>query len=357
MHKKITYKRSISLGVCKMKTFKRLSLLAVILTFFSCQNDNNSNVVSQKFIHKYGFDLSKNEWQQRKKEGTCITTLNNGVIVTNTYSNGLLHGPTTYSFANSSKIEKTYIYENGNLIKEISNDVKGIPYKEEIYEPNCKKTITLWDNLGTPISIEHYENDLLINGKYYKPDNELEAAIENGSGYRTKRERNGELLYKDKILNGQILARTTYHSNGQTKSTMSFHNYQLHGNQIHYSPTGEILITMNWNQGKLHGMYTSYKNANKATEIPYTNGLKNGLEKHYNDNGTLAMEIHWENDKKHGSHRIYKENETEIKWFYKGKAVSLKKFEEFSFREKLIADKEQFYDTVEKTDEKIALRE
>jgi len=340
-----------------MKSLKKLSFIAILLTFVSCQKDNDSNVVSQKYIHKYGFDMSKDEWQARKKEGTSVSVLDNGITVTSNYNDGILHGQTTYTFPNSSIIEKIYIYENGTLVKEIDHDLKGMPYKEEIHELNNRKIITLWDNLGVPISIEQYDSDSLVDGKYYKPDNALEASIDNYSGLRVKRDRDGELLYKDKIDDGAIISRTTYHSNGQIKSKMSFYNYQLHGDQINYSDSGEILMTMTWKEGQLTGLKTFYKNNNKIAEIPYVNGYKNGVERHFNDNGKLTKEIHWDKNKKHGSYRVYKENETEIKWFYKGKAVSLKKFEEFSSREKMIANKESFYNMINKLDEKTAMKE
>ena len=85
--------------------------------------------------------------------------------------------------------------------------------------------------------------------------------------------------------------------------------------------------------------------------------MKNGIERHWDTNGRLLEEIHWINDKRHGSHRVYKENDTEIKWFYKGKAVSLKRFDEFSYREKLIADKENFASIIENMSDEEALRE
>jgi antitoxin component YwqK of YwqJK toxin-antitoxin module len=339
-----------------MKSLKKLVLLGTILSLVSCQKEKESNVVTEKFTHKYGFDMTKEEWQQRK-EGTSISLLNNGVTVSNTFSNGVLHGTSTYSYPNSQSIEKIFVYDNGTLIKEISHDNNGMPFKEEINEPNNKKIITLWDNFGVPISIEQYENDLLVDGKYYKPNNELEASIDNSSGIRAKRDRNGELQYKDQVENGKLLFRTTFHPNGQIKSTMSFQNYKLHGDQTNYTPEGHVLMTMTWKDGNLDGMHTIYKNGNKIAEIPYVDGLKHGIERHFDDYGKLSSETHWEQDKKHGSDRIYKDNNTEIKWYYKGKEVSTKKFDEFSLREKLIANKDEFFNMVNNLDEKTALAE
>ena len=116
-------------------------------------------------------------------------------------------------------------------------------------------------------------------------------------------------------------------------------------------------MTMSWKEGQLDGMKTIYKNSNKITEIPYLNGNKHGIERHYDNDGNLSCETHWENNKRHGSHRVYKDTQTIINWFYKDKAVSLKKFEEFSIREKLIANKDQFLKMIDNLDEKAAMLE
>jgi len=340
-----------------MKTLKKLSYLTILLLFFSCQNDSDSNVVSQHYVHKYGFDMSKNEWQSRTKEGSVVTVLDSGVTLTNNYNNNVLHGLTTYSYPNSSILEKVYEYDNGILIKETHLDETGIPYREKTYEPDNKVLITLWDRQGVPISQEQYENNALVNGKYFKPNNELEATIEDSSGTRIKRDRNGEVLYKDIIKNGKLKARNTYHSNGQIKSKMTFKNYQLHGEQINYSDKGDVILKQTFNNGHLDGIKTVYKNNNLISEIPYVNGIKHGLERHFKQNGSVLAQVHWENDKKHGSERIFHDNDTHIKWYFKGKPVSLKKFEEFSYREKLVADKTNFYEMIDNMDNQQALKE
>lgn len=340
-----------------MKLLKIFFGVSTLLTLVACHNDNKSNVVAQKFTHKYGFDLTEEEWNTRTKEGTKIQTLDDGVTITESYNNGILHGNTTFSFPNSQIIQKIQQFENGILIKEAINDLQGCPYKEEQYEPNNKKIVTFWDALGVPISVEEYQNNFLVTGKYYKPDNSLEATIDNSTGTRIKRDRNGELLYKDQIENGLLVFRTNFHSNGKIKSKMGFYNYLLHGSQTNYTHTGDVLMTMNWNMGNLDGMHTTYKNGVIIAEIPYLNGLKHGIERHYNTDKELISEIHWEKDKKHGSERIYDDVNTQVKWFFKGKEVSLKNFEDFSYREKLIADKNHFYEMIDKLEVTQAMKE
>ncbi|NGX56448.1 MAG: hypothetical protein K1060chlam5_00691 [Candidatus Anoxychlamydiales bacterium] len=340
-----------------MKITKWMFILMTSFAFMSCNKDNDSNVVTQHFVHKYGFDMSEDEWQDREKEGQSISVLDSGVTVTNSYDNGMLHGATTYTYPNSETIDTLYVYDQGSLVKEVSHDATGLPYKEEVYELDTKKTVTFWDKNGVPISVEQYEDEKLINGKYYKPDNDIEASIQNGSGIRIKRDRDGELISKDTVEKGNLFSRTTYHPNGAIKSKMSFDGYQLHGEQLNYSPTGTVLMEMNWKHGELDGMKYVYQSGKKIKEIPYSNGKKNGVERHFDENSRLLVEIHWENDKKHGSHRVYSEENTDIKWYYKGKAVSLKKFEDFNFREKLIVDKDQFYEMIDNLDPKEAMKE
>ena len=341
-----------------MKLIKWLIVPISIISFFSCQKDkDDSNVVSQQFIHKYGFDMNEKEWQSREKEGKSITVLDNGVTVTNTYNNGALHGPTTYTFPHSSIIEKIYIYDNSVRIKEIAHDKQGVPYKEEAYELNNTKTITLWDRFGVPISVEKYVNGILREGDYFKPDNQLEASVQNGNGIRVKRDRNGELLRKEIIESGDVKNRTTFHPNGKIQSQISFKNYNLNGAQVTYSQKGEIVMKAYWNEGQLHGTKTTYRNGKKVSDVPYVYGKKSGVERTWDREGDLTEEIHWEKDKKHGSHRVYSENDTEIKWFYKGKAVSIKRYEEFSTREKLVANKDLFLEMVNTMDEQKALLE
>ena len=340
----------------KLNKWSLFAPMCLILTSCSEKNDSSS-VVSQQFVHKYGFDMDKSEWNSRDKEGKSITLLENGVTITKSYNEGVLHGPSTYTFANSSIIEKVELYDEGTLVKQIFMDEAGIPFKEESFEPGNKTAITHWDKFGVPISIESYESNALVMAKYYKPNNELEASIQDGSGVRIKRDRNGELQYKDILDKGVLKERTTFHSNGQIQSKMCFHDYKLHGEQITYSDTASIIMRTNWSNGNLDGEKIAYRNGNKISEIPYVNGKKHGIERHWKEDGSLLSEVHWDSNTKHGSQRVYNDDETLISWFYKGKQVSINKFEEFSQREKLIADRDAFYKMVQNLDDIEVLRE
>src|SRR3990167_8956970 len=155
-----------------------IGTIAMILG--SCQsNDSFHQIISQKYVHKYGFDLSEEDWQKRAQEGQVVSKLKNGVTIARSYENGNLHGPTTYTFPHNKVIEKCLVYDQGTLLKETLYDTAGMPLREEVYEFDDRLILTLWNDKGVPLSIEEYDGDLLLNGKYFSADHEIEAQIEN----------------------------------------------------------------------------------------------------------------------------------------------------------------------------------
>ncbi len=319
---------------------KYVLLAACAALFSACQNSDDSmnQVVSQKYVHKYGFDVSEDEWEERSQEGQVITLLSSGVKISRSYENGQLHGPTTYTFPHSSTIEKIMMYDAGTLLKETQCDTSGTPLKEEIFEFDDRTIVTTWDEKGVPLSIEEYDNELLMEGKYYTPDHVLESTVEAGFGEKIKRDRTGSLLSRDIIEDGLAVQRVSYHPNGQIHTISHYHDYQLHGEQLKFTASGKPLMKLNWNHGVLDGLKTVYRNGSKIAEIPYNNGLKHGTEFHYDDLGHLTAEIEWKTDKKHGSSKFYTEDTAETEWFFKGKTVSAQKFDMLDTRERLIAD-------------------
>lgn len=294
----------------------------------SCQSNGAfDQVVSQTYVHKYGFDVSEKEWEERTRDGQVVSMLKNGVKVTATYEKGQLHGPTTHTFPHSSVVEKLLVYGQGTLLKETLHDAKGMPIREDIYEFDNRTITTLWDEKGVPLSVEEFTGGHLVEGKYFSPDHELEAQVEAGFGEKTKRDRTGLLISRDVIENGALIARSTYHPNGQVHTISHYKDDLLHGEQLKYTATGRPLMELNWQYGTLHGNKVIYRNGIKVAEIPYSEGQKNGIELHYDDLGNLTAEIEWQNDKKHGYSKMHTEDYTETEWFYGGQTVSSKDFE------------------------------
>ncbi len=320
------------------KQYTGLALTTTLLLSGCFSDDVGNPIVSQKYVHKYGFDVSEKEWQEREEEGLIVSMLKNGVKVTHSYENGFLNGPTTYSFPHSSVVEKLQVYAQGTLLKEVLHDPAGIPISEDVYEFDDRKITTLWDEKGAPLSVEEYDGDLLVEGKYFTPDHELEGQVEAGFGERYKRDRSGLLLLRDLIENGTVTTRTNFHPNGLIHSISHYHDYQLHGEQKKFTSAGKPLMDLNWNHGVLDGLKITYRDGLKIAEIPYINGQKHGIETHYDDIGNLTAEIEWKNDKKHGLSRFFDSESTEEAWFYKGAVISQQRFETLSSRENLVAE-------------------
>lgn len=309
------------------------------LLLASCMNQSSiDQVIEQKYVHKYGFDVSEEEWEERAQEGQIVSLLKNGVKVSKSYENGTLHGPTTYTFPHSDVVEKVLVYDQGALLKEAIFDPAGVPIREEIYEFDDRTLITLWDERGVPLSIEEYEGDLLTDGKYYYANHESEGEVVDGTGERYKRDRSGTLILKDRIENGVIVSRTTYHPSGQIHTISHYLDHQLHGEQLKYTSTGKPLMQLSWNRGVLDGVKVVFRNGQKISEIPYVNGKKEGTEYHYDDLGYLTAEIGWKKDKKHGSAKYHTDEATEIEWFYKGQLVDREKFQSLENRDRLMAE-------------------
>jgi len=320
-----------------MKARVVLSLIPLLLA--GCfSTDHGNSIISQKFVHKYGFDVSEQEWTERAQDGQVVATLKNGVKVSRSYENGVLHGPTTYTFPNSHIVEKIEVYDQGALLKEVAHDEAGIPMREEAYEFDDRKIITLWDKKGAPISIEEYKGDLLLEGKYFTTGHELEGQVTHGNGERIKRDREGLLILRDTFEHGKLISRTSFHPNGQIHTVSHYRDSQLDGEQLKFTASGKPLMKLPWNRGVLDGTKFVYRNGIKVAEIPYTNGQKHGMETHWDDLNNLTAEIEWKHDKKHGSSKLHSEEDTQEEWFYKGEAVSRRAYDLLLSREQMVAE-------------------
>ncbi|MDN3508347.1 MAG: hypothetical protein P0S94_05450, partial [Simkaniaceae bacterium] len=169
-----------------------LACSLVGLLSVGCQNNkkkNSNDVVSERYIHKYGYDVARSEWLANAYPGQVITTLKNGVTVTAGYENGVLHGQTTYTYPHSQTLESLYLYEKGNLIKKVSYDVRGMPYREDLTLSDTRVKSKYWYNTGTPKCAEEIDSNTLTNGEYFTLKNELESKVDHGNGVRTIRDK------------------------------------------------------------------------------------------------------------------------------------------------------------------------
>lgn len=315
------------------------SLIALASLAVSCRNSNEENpVVSQRYVHKYGYAVSKDEWDENHYPGQVITKMRDGVTVTATYEVGMLHGPCTYSFPHSQTIATYELYNQGHKVKEITYDTKGMPIQEHVQLSPTRYAITLWQTDGTPLSIEEYAGQELLEGQYFTANNEIESRVEKGHGLRIQRNSSGLLLAKDLIEAGYVVKHETFYPNGAPESICFFSQNILNGEKKTFTSSGEPLNSEEWVNGKLHGKVTYYENGVKARELSYLFGQKNGSETHFLDGVNVSAEIQWENDKKHGPTTFYVDGSPAIEYWYDGRLVTRDAYEYLYKRDEMISN-------------------
>lgn len=304
----------------------------------SCGSQQGTiQAVSTRYIHKYGYAVSKADWEKHRYPGQVITTLRDGVTITATYENGQLNGPTTHTYPNSQTVQHYFLYNQGSLVKEISYDLIGMPTQERVQLTPQRYTLTSWYQDGTPKSVENYANEELIEGEYLTQLNEIESRVEHGNGQRTTRNSLGILLAKDQIENGFLTKRDTFYASGMPESVATYIQNKLNGEKKIFAETGEPLAVEEFIQGKLHGKTTHFAGGIKQREIYYLHDMKNGPEIHYVDGDKIAQEILWSRDKRQGPTKYYIDGAlATTEWYYDDKQVSEKKYAEFHQLDQLI---------------------
>jgi antitoxin component YwqK of YwqJK toxin-antitoxin module len=313
----------------KNRFFALLGLLGLVVC--GCRNGNgNDEVVSQRYVHKYGYAISQEDWESKTYPGQEVTTLRNGVTMTTTYENGIQHGPTTHTFPHSQTVEHYYLYNLGNKVKEISYDPAGIPVQEWVQLSPTRYSITLWYKQGSPRCVEEFVGNELLAGQYFTIRNELASRVERGSGLRSEYTREGVLVAKEVFEEGYAIKKETFYPTGSPESIAYYLRGALHGEKRVFAETGEPLAIEEWVNDQLHGKSTLFKNGNRYLEVTYLFGQKNGIERQFVDGDVIAQEIPWENGLKHGEAVYYSKGKTDNEWYYEDKRVSRSKFDELN---------------------------
>lgn len=319
-----------------MKKIVFICLASVV--FYGCNdNTDDGSVISTQYIHKYGYAVSEQDWNTHQYPGQIITTLDNGVTVTINMENGVRHGPATQTFPHSQMIENYSLYSRGNKIKEMTYDLSGFPIKEWIQLSPTRHSVTAWYKNSSPMYVEEFIGEELLEGQYFTLLNELESRVDKGDGLRILRDPNGVLLAKEEIQGGYALKKETFYPSGIPESIAYYYHDTLNGEKRTFAQTGEPLAIEEWVAGRLHGFSSYFKNGNLYLEIPYQHGLKHGIEKHYIDAEIVSQEVPWVYDKKHGEAVVYVNHKPESHWFYEGQAVSKRKFDELNRVDEVIS--------------------
>jgi antitoxin component YwqK of YwqJK toxin-antitoxin module len=305
-----------------------------------CQNSKqgkNEEVISERYIHKYGYDVSKKEWETAGYPGQVITTLRNGVTITASYEDGILHGPTTYTYAHSQTLESLNIYERGNLMKKTSFSIQGIPFKEETFLSPSHLRVLRWYNTGTPMSLEEFHHTELLEGEYYNKNNEAEYRVIKGAGTRIIRDQHEQITSKETIENGYPILRETFYSHGVPHTIIPLSGGKVHGEKNVFAPSGEPISKETFTLNVLDGPATYFQNGCRYLESNYKNGLKHGTERHYIDGETIVEETEWYEGHKHGPSIVYFDGMSKIQWYYNNIQVSKERYRELCKQEENIA--------------------
>ncbi len=296
-----------------------------------------SDIVSRRYIHKYGYVVAKEDWEKHCYPGQVITTTREGVTITATYENGLLHGACTHTYPHSQTVHHFFLYNQGDLAKELTYNQIGMPIQERVQHSVQRYTLTQWYPDGTPMSIENYTGEELLDGEYLTQMNEVEARVDHGTGERIYRNPNGALIARDWIEDGYIVKRETFYLTGLPETTAYYVKNRLSGERTVYAETGEPLAIEEWLHGNLHGKSSYFANGVKRTEVYYLNGAKNGPERQFLDGEAVEQECYWSNNKRHGPCTFFVEGTpSHVDWYYAGQQVSEKKYEKLSQLDQII---------------------
>lgn len=317
-----------------------LMLTAIAFTSFACQKTRkDDDVISQTYVHKYGYAVSQKEWQEKNYPGQVISSLRGGVTRTATYENGELHGPCTSTYPHSQVVEKYILYNQGRPVKEIHYDIAGMPLQETVQLTENRHSLTTWYSDGVPKSVEEYIKDELVSGEYFTKEHDIETKVEKGAGIRTLRDSKGVLTCKDDIAEGLLIKRESFYANGSPESIATFIKGQLNGTRKTFTPDGEPLAIEEWVAGHLHGTATYYKNGMKELEIAYVYGRKNGLEVHFLDGKKIAHQISWSLGLRHGPETFFlPQGGTKTLWNYENKEVSQARFQELTHLDAMLLE-------------------
>lgn len=321
-----------------MRSYLCLLLVSSTFLFVGCEKSNHDNhVVSQKYIHKYGYAVSKDEFENRSYPGQVITLLKNGVTITANYEDGVLHGACTHTFPNSQTTESYYFYNHGTLVKQIFYALTGMPVREEVQISPTRYSITTWYKDGTPRSIEEYAGAELLEGQYFTVSNDLEDQVIKGKGTKIQRNDEGVLISKELIEQGSITRKETFHPNGSPESVAHYIHNELYGEKKTFTESGEPLSVRSYQHNQLNGASAFFKNGVKSIEINYIDGVKNGDEVHYLDGVTVSKILHWENGKMHGPCKYFVDDIARVEYYYDGHPVSPAKWKELDHLDQVIA--------------------
>lgn len=295
-----------------------------------CQNQN-SNVVCETYVHRYGVELDAEDWCERGQHGQVISTRRDGVVETKSYDAGVLHGETTYSYPHREAVQRKEVYDQGSLVDETTYYASGVPHRQTSHEGPTTQFVVSWYESGSPQAKEEYQDGLLLRGEYFDQNQNLESTVEDYNGYRTNRDDFGHVLSVDEIKDGHLIVSRTYYPSGAPATATPYVNGVIEGQRRTYNKGGEPATIETWTNNVQHGNTEVYQNGEKVADVPYVKGTVNGVERRYGEGQKLAQENTWVQGQLHGQSNTYVNGQkTQTNWYFRGKPVNKATFDVMS---------------------------
>jgi antitoxin component YwqK of YwqJK toxin-antitoxin module len=297
--------------------------------FFGCTAPKDTrDQDSVQYVHKYGTNITSDEWYEYGQSGQIITHLDNHIQLAESYENGILHGDRTLSFPNDSTVEKKEVYDHGKLKKIIFYHPSNLPLSQTEFLGKSGICETKWSSKGYPHVIETYQNGKLIEGQYFNQKGALESKVKNQSGVRMERDFNGTLLKKEIVEDGLVTLSITFYEDLFPKTITTYDKRQIHGMRNTYLPKGEPQSQEAYSHGVLHGPATTFSGGSPIHFISYKQGKKWGIEQIFSNEGDLIKETTWHNGIKHGPATFIQDGRETVEWFWEGEPATQVFFEQ-----------------------------
>lgn len=299
------------------------SLFACMMTACQSSRQNLDEVVCET-VHRYGVSVPTEEWSERGADGQVISMRKDGVIINRSYEGGVLQGPTTYTFPHRDVIQRKEQYDKGVLQEEWVYEIGGLPQQHILYDTPLSSQCTVWYETGAPQCQEYIVEGKLLKGIYYDGEQQVESRVEEGEGWRTRRDGVGQLQSKDAIQNGHMVSRTTYHPFGTPATLSPYCDGVIEGMRRTFSPSGTPITLETWKGGLQHGLTILFEQGEKYAEIPYVHGQKHGIERRYRNGTLLIQEVTWVKGMQHGPLHSYLAGTKRTDWYFRGQRVANK---------------------------------
>jgi antitoxin component YwqK of YwqJK toxin-antitoxin module len=313
-----------------MKRFLLIPATALIL--FGCNNSARyaGDVVKQEYIHAYGVKIGQSQWVAEGRTGSVVQTMKDGTVVTKQMLNGVVEGDVTSTFPHSKVVFKRKTFNEGQLIRVVTNYGSGMPSFETRQMETGNRAVTRWYESGTPKSIEEYKDNNLIKGEYFTTANEVESRVILGDGTRIVRDEFGQQTRIEQIEAGELVMATRYHPNGAPMELTPYVDRKVHGEKKTFLASGEPDAIELWEEGTQQGVTTLFRSGAKISELPYVQGKREGVEKRFGDGTSVVEEVSWHRDVQHGPAKVFVAGKSQTTYFHEGKLVTKLQFQELN---------------------------